>query len=60
MKIIILGQKKLRVLILEAGPELGGRIRQLKLPGFHTEIDVGAEFIHGPDPNCSLHKVIEA
>lgn len=38
------------VLVLEARPQLGGRIRSQQPQGFSGIIEAGAEFIHGPLP----------
>ena len=42
---------RLRVLVLEARPRAGGRIDTLRLPGWPTPVEAGAEFVHGRPPN---------
>jgi monoamine oxidase len=42
---------RLRVIVLEARPRLGGRIDTLRLPGWPALIEAGAEFVHGRPPN---------
>ena len=46
----LLASAGLRVIILEARGELGGRIRTLRVPGAELPIELGAEFVHGRPP----------
>jgi monoamine oxidase len=40
-----------KVLLLEARPRLGGRIHTHRFPGSRAAIELGAEFIHGGNPD---------
>ena len=42
---------RLRVIVLEARPRLGGRIDTLWLPGWPAPVEAGAEFVHGLPKN---------
>jgi monoamine oxidase len=39
-----------KVILLEAGPEAGGRIRTTRGDGFSRPVELGAEFVHGDLP----------
>ena len=38
---------RLRVIVLEARPRIGGRIDTQRLPGWPAPVEAGAEFVHG-------------
>jgi monoamine oxidase len=42
---------RLRVVVLEARPRIGGRIDTRRLPGWPAPVEAGAEFVHGRPPN---------
>jgi monoamine oxidase len=42
---------RLRVIVLEARPRIGGRIDTERLPGWPAPVEAGAEFVHGRPPN---------
>ena len=42
---------RLRVIVLEARPRIGGRIDTQRLPGWPAPVEAGAEFVHGRPPN---------
>jgi len=42
---------RLRVIVLEARPRIGGRVDTRRLPGWPAPVEVGAEFVHGRPPN---------
>ena len=42
---------RLRVIVLEARPRIGGRIDTRRLPGWPAPVEAGAEFVHGRPPN---------
>jgi monoamine oxidase len=39
------------VIVLEAQPRVGGRIRTVHVPGLPTALELGAEFVHGRAPS---------
>jgi monoamine oxidase len=53
-----LAKARLRVILLEARPRLGGRIYTRRPPGWPIPVELGAEFIHGG--NRDLWKLVEA
>ncbi len=42
---------RLRVIVLEARPRIGGRIDTRRLPGWPAPVEAGAEFVHGRPAN---------
>lgn len=46
-----------RVVVLEAAPRVGGRVRTVRLAGSELPVEVGAEFVHGRPPE--LLRLIE-
>jgi monoamine oxidase len=42
---------RLRVIVLEARPRIGGRVHTLRPPGWPAPVETGAEFVHGRPPN---------
>ncbi len=40
----------LRVRVLEARGQVGGRVRTRRVPGFAAPVELGAEFVHGTPP----------
>jgi monoamine oxidase len=51
----LLARHGLRCLLLEAGDQIGGRVRTLRRPGWAIPIELGAEFVHGrPAPTLAL------
>jgi monoamine oxidase len=44
-------QARLRVVVVEARPRVGGRIDTLRLPGWPAPVEAGAEFVHGRPSN---------
>src|SRR5262245_37646859 len=41
---------RLRVIVVEARPRIGGRIDTRRLPGWPAPVEAGAEFVHGRPP----------
>jgi monoamine oxidase len=46
-----LARAKQRVILLEARPRLGGRIHTIRPSGWPQPVELGAEFIHGGNPD---------
>jgi monoamine oxidase len=46
-----LARAKRSVILLEARPRLGGRIHTVRPPGWPLPVELGAEFIHGGNPD---------
>jgi monoamine oxidase len=44
-------KERLRVIVLEARPRVGGRLDTQRLPGWPAPVEAGAEFVHGRPPN---------
>jgi monoamine oxidase len=50
---------RLRVIVLEARPRIGGRIDTQRPPGWPAPLEAGAEFVHGR-PHNLMHALAEA
>jgi monoamine oxidase len=45
-----LAEGGLKVVLLEAGERVGGRVHTMRLPGSDLPVELGAEFVHGRPP----------
>jgi monoamine oxidase len=51
----LLSRHGISCVLLEASPQIGGRVRTVRRPGWHIPIELGAEFVHGrPAPTLAL------